>query len=107
MSHKYQQISREDFIEHHSDLSFSIPSDEEFRQLVLKCWDIDSDKGHATDRTPLDEITIEDKSVKQACRKGTHWRNFSVTYLDGSKGIEELPFPSEARTYNSADESRH
>lgn len=99
------QISKEDFIEHHSDISFSVPSDTEFRQLVLKCWGIDSDSDHATDRghMPPDEITTEEKTLKQACRTVTRRRNFVVTYLDGSQAVQELPFPSEVRAYNSAD----
>lgn len=77
-------MTEEDFIEHHANLSFGIPTPREFHELVSNCWGLDGCGDH-----PL----VENSAVFD-CAGGSH-RSFLVTYADGSQSVEELPFSSE------------
>ena len=93
-----EQISEEDFVEHYSDVSFSVPSDAEFRQLVMNCWGLDGCSDNVPVRTSGDDIANEKNDSRQARPVPTRLRYFAVTYADGSYATKELLFPSEVRT---------
>ncbi|CAM9464665.1 unnamed protein product, partial [Hapterophycus canaliculatus] len=86
---KQLQVTEDDFIEHHANLSFGIQRDVDFRELVINCWGLDGSDS-AWDRCNCMSAEVAD----ELRRANAPWRTFLVSHADGSQCVEELPFSS-------------
>lgn len=82
----HEQVTEEDFIEHHANLSFGVKGDADFRELVISCWGLDG--GRAAD---VDNHLSADVAEVLRRAHAPH-RKFLVSYADGSQCVEDLPF---------------
>lgn len=83
---RINQVSEEDFIEHHANLSFGVKRDADFRELVISCWSLDGGGGADGDKcVPADVADV-------LRRAHAPHRKFLVSYADGSQCVEDLPF---------------
>ena len=82
----HEQVTEEDFIEHHANLSFGVKGDADFRELVISCWGLDGGGGAGGDKgLPADVADV-------LRRAHAPHRKFLVSYADGSQCVEDLPF---------------
>lgn len=84
----HQQVTEDDFIEHHANLSFGTKSDADFRELVINCWGLDDGRGDGDNHLPADVARV-------VSRANAPHRKFLVTCADGSQRVEGLPFSTE------------
>lgn len=82
------QVTEEDFIEHHANLSFGVKSDSDFRELVMNCWGLAGGGGGGDDGDSHLSADVADVLRRANAPR----RNFLVSYADGSQCVENLPF---------------
>ncbi len=86
------QVTEEDFIDHHANLSFGVKSDTDFRELVMNCWDL----GGGGDGGDDGDSHLSAGVADVLRRANAPRRKFMVSYADGSQCVEDLPFSTEA-----------
>lgn len=92
-----QQVSKEDFVEHHANLSFGVPSDAQFGQLITNCWGLDDPNAADHDRLSQADGITTIGAIASGLAGSSNLRKFLVSYADGSQSVEELSFSSEVR----------
>lgn len=92
-----QQVSKEDFVEHHANLSFGVPSDAQFRQLITNCWGLDDPNAADHNRMSQADGIMVIGAIASSLAGSSNLRKFLVSYADGSQSVEELSFSSEVR----------
>lgn len=90
-------MSEEDFVGHHANLSFGVPSDAQFHQLISNCWGLDDQNAADQNRVPQTDGTMPIDADIAGLAGNSNLRKFLVSYADGSQSVEELTFPSEVR----------
>lgn len=85
------QVTEEDFIEHHANLSFGVKSDADFRDLVIGCWGLDGGGGADGGKRMSEDVADVLRRAHAPRRK------FLVSRADGSQCVEELPFVTAVR----------